>query len=52
MRLIDSSSLVVMFSSEADTPTMAATSASCTEKEGSVSLKVMAVLAVGWLRLY
>ena len=41
MRLIDSSSLVVMFSSEAETPTMAATSASCAEKEGSVSVKVM-----------
>ena len=42
MRLIDSSSLVVMFSSEAETPTMAATRASWAEKEGGVSVTDMA----------
>ena len=37
MRLIDRSSLVVMFSSDAERPTMAATSASCAVNDGGVS---------------
>ena len=52
MRLIDKSSLVVMFSSEAETPTMAATSASCVENEGSVSVSVIGVPAAASARLY
>ena len=47
MRLIDSSSLVVMFSSEAERPTMTATSASCAVKDGGVS-EAMAFEASSW----
>ena len=41
-----------MFSSEAETPTMAATSASWAEKEGGVSVKAMGSSRGVGIRLY